>query len=112
MITLTAGKELLDLLLQANEPAEIRDESGSIVGVFSPVKVSAAAQMRRKARTHEEEDALLAELERRATDPRPDCTFREAFEHLLSLAKNPAEQVILREKIARFKEREQCDSQS
>ncbi len=106
MTTLTIDKAMLELLRQVNGPAEIRDENGAFVGVFSPACVPSSGQGRRKMRTPEEEQALLADLERRAKDPDPDCTFREAFEHLLALTSDPIEQATLREQIEHFAERE------
>lgn len=111
MNTLTLDNALLDVLRRANGPTEIRDQSGVVVGVFSPT-AKAEGQVRRRVRTPEEEAALLADLEQRAKDPRPDVTFSQAFEHLLSLTSDPVQQAMLREQIAQFAERERCDTPS
>ena len=100
MATLTADKAMRAVLSQAYEPTEIRDESGTVLGLFVP----AERQPRGKVRTPEEKAALLAELERRSNDPRPDRTFRQAFERLLSLATDSAQRNLIQEKINQLKE--------
>ncbi len=102
MTALTVDKATFELLRQVNGPTELRGETGAVLGVFSPV----ARQVRRKVRTPEEEAALIADLERRAQDPGPDVTFKQAFERLLSLATDPVDQAVLRKQIERFAERE------
>jgi hypothetical protein len=104
METLTIGKDLLVLLRQARGPAELRDENGAFVGVFSPDKVPTSGEARRKVRTPAEEAALLAELDRRTNDPRPDRTFRQAFERLLTLATDPTQRNLIQEKIDQLEE--------
>jgi hypothetical protein len=112
MVSLTPDKALLERLREANGPVEFRDEDGVLIGVFAPVTAPTTRQARGKVRTREEEAALLADLERRARDPGPDCTFSQAFEHLLSLTSDPIQQAMLRNQIESFKERERCDSPS
>jgi hypothetical protein len=106
MNTLIANQALLDWLRQAKRPAEIRDESGTVVGVYSPVPAPNGGQAHRKVRTREEETALLVQLERRARNSGPEVTFRVAFERLLALTNDPNVRTLLRGKIEMFAERE------
>ena len=106
MTTLTVNQALLAVLQKASEPAEIRDESGKVVGMFVPADKS----IRRKERTPEEEVAYWAEIERRAADPKPGVPLREVYKRLLTLTDDEELKADLRNKIDILTERDRCCS--
>lgn len=102
MVALTADEGMVALLRQATEVVEIRDLRGSVVGFFAPATLKDADEAVKVAALFDWD-----EIERRKASKEKGYTTREVFEHLLSLATDPAERAQLQELIDERRREEQ-----
>lgn len=79
MVTLTADASLPEALRQLEEPAEIRDTAGTLIGYFTPAAQEDAFY--REARAHFDPE----ETRRRRESGAEGYTTAEVLEHLNSL---------------------------
>lgn len=85
MSSLTADKALCDLLLQATELTEIRDNNGQVLGYFAPARTPDHDKAARAVRLASLFDS--DELNRRKASKEPGFSFDQVLEHLASLEK-------------------------
>lgn len=83
MIHLTADEAMVTVLRQANELAEIRDASGTVIGFFAPVAME-------RARLYAQAAAAVdpTEIQRRRQASYKTHTTQEVLAHLDSLEKH------------------------
>lgn len=82
MISLIADNQMLAILSQAKELAEIRDPSGQVIGFFAPVAQDRAHLYAQAAAT-----ADPLEIQRRKAPDRKTHSTEEVLKHLDSLEK-------------------------
>ena len=80
MVTVTADAALQAVLGKLNEPAEIRDAGGKVIGYFAPAGQEEALLYLEAARQFDVE-----EMKRRKESGQKGYTTREVLEHLKSL---------------------------
>ena len=83
MTSLTADDNMLRILSQVNELAEIRDASGRVIGFFAPVSVERADLYAQAAAQVDP-----TEIQRRKEPGRKTHTTQEVLDHLKSLEKS------------------------
>jgi hypothetical protein len=83
MITLTAEGPLQEMLGNVKEAAEIRDPSGKVLGLFTPVLAGDETEAYARAETLFDAD----EMERLAQTEQGGYSIDEVMEHLRSLEK-------------------------
>lgn len=82
MVAVTVDSKIRSQLADAASQIEIRDESGALLGYYTPAWLGSAEDYRRAR-----ESVDRAELERRKTSNEPCYSTAEVLEYLSSLEK-------------------------
>jgi hypothetical protein len=103
MTSLTADGDMLAVLSQVKDLAEIRDSSGKVIGFFAPIAIENA-----KAYANAAAHIDPMEIARQKSLNDKGKNTREVFVHLLSLTKKEEERAYLQKKIDSLRERDEC----